>query len=58
MHDEQARNRSFDVGYEYESTESEYELITQVKSSKNGNYLTPRRVAERNTSRRANVNVR
>ena len=41
MHDEQARNRSFDVGYEYEATESEYELVTQVKSSKSGNYLTP-----------------
>ena len=50
MHDEQARNRSFDVGYEYESTESEYELITQVKSSKNGNYLTPALESlERNT---------
>lgn len=50
MHDEQARNRSFDVGYEYEATESEYELVTQVKSSKSGNYLTPAlEVLERNT---------
>lgn len=50
MHDEQARNRSFDVGYEYEATESEYELVTQVKSSKSGNYLTPALESlERNT---------
>ena len=40
MHDEAARNLSFDVGYEYESAESAYELIDTVKG-KGTNYLTP-----------------
>jgi len=40
MHDEAARNLSFDVGYEYESAESAYELIDTVKG-KSTNYLTP-----------------
>lgn len=49
MHDEQARNRSFDVGYEYDSQEAAYELITQVKGKSN-NYLTPAlSVLEKNT---------
>ena len=49
MHDEQARNRSFDVGYEYDSQEAAYELITQVKG-KSDNYLTPAlSVLEKNT---------
>ena len=50
MHDEQARNRSFDVGYEYESEQAEYELITSVKSRAGANYLTPAlEVLEKNT---------
>jgi hypothetical protein len=49
MHDEQARNRSFDVGYEYDSQEAAYELVTQVKG-KSDNYLTPAlSVLEKNT---------
>ena len=49
MHDEEARNKSFDVGYEYESEQAEYELITQVKG-KSDNYLTPAlKVLEKNS---------
>lgn len=40
MHDEAARNLSFDVGYEYESAESAYELVDTVKG-KSDNYLSP-----------------
>ena len=49
MHDEEARNRSFDVGYEYESEEAAYELVTKV-AGKSTNYLKPAlKVLEKNT---------
>ena len=53
LHDEEARNKSFDVCYEYGSGEaggeSQYEKIAQV-SDKSNNYLTPAlAVLEKNT---------
>jgi hypothetical protein len=52
LHDEQARNKSFDVCYEYGNAagaEGGYEKIAQVTGT-NDNYLTPAlAVLEKNT---------
>ena len=55
LHDEEARNKSFDVCYEYGAggagggEESQYELVQQVRGKSN-NYLTPAlSVLEKNT---------
>lgn len=55
LHDEEARNKSFDVSYEYGAgggegdAESQYELVQQVRGKSN-NYLTPAlAVLEKNT---------
>jgi hypothetical protein len=52
LHDEQARNKSFDVCYEYGNAagvDGGYEKIAQV-SGTNDNYLTPAlAVLEKNT---------
>ena len=52
LHDEQARNKSFDVCYEYSNAaggDGGYEKIAQVTGT-NDNYLTPAlAVLEKNT---------
>ena len=51
LHDEEARNRSFDVCHEYtDATGSRYELLAHVPTAGKGSYLTPAlKTLEKNT---------